>query len=487
MHLSLPKSSDYRMAEPSDVPTLSPVARKKTSLTIQDKIAIITTIENGKKTEIAEKYGIKRNSLYSIMKNKDNILEAFESLPFDPKRKRLRMAHYTDLEEALVKWYQMAQCSNVRINGPLLRIKANYFAEKLGHHDFKCSNGWLDRFKSRYGLAFRSQSVAANATTLTTVTTVDALTVWHQSILPYYLKIYQPNDIFNMKETRLFYQMVPSHTFVFKGETCSVGKVSKEKITLVVGANMDASEKLPLLVIGKNKTPYSFQSTKSPLVKYQSSAMPWKTSDMFEQWLSKLDMKFQTQKRHVVIFVDPFPDFPEVKNLKCIRLVCFPSCSPSRFAAMKHGIIKNLKIRYRSLLFKKFIDCVDSGKEFSVTLLNALDMLQLCWRAVSSGTIINSYIEAGFKSGSGEKADVDAEVEISFSLTAYALAAGVQFPTVLSLEEYAALDDDLITCEMTPNSEIQCNQNFISSQICGEHEGSGFSQPPSQNTRPGLL
>lgn len=40
------------------------------------------------------------------MKNKEKVfLEAFETLQFDPKRKRLMTAFYTDLEEALMKWY----------------------------------------------------------------------------------------------------------------------------------------------------------------------------------------------------------------------------------------------------------------------------------------------------------------------------------------------------------------------------------------------
>lgn len=43
----------------------------------------------------------------------------------------------------------MVQCLNV--NGHMLRLEANAFAQKLGHHDFICSNDWLDRFKSRYG------------------------------------------------------------------------------------------------------------------------------------------------------------------------------------------------------------------------------------------------------------------------------------------------------------------------------------------------
>ncbi|XP_077158514.1 tigger transposable element-derived protein 4 [Paroedura picta] len=461
----------------SNVPSPSSITRKKTSLSIKDKIDIMAAVESGmKKSDIVAKYGIKKNSLSSIMKSKDRVLEAFESLQFDPKRKRLRTAFYTDLEEALVKWYRMLWGLNVTISGPMLRLKANAIAQKLGHSDFKCSNGWLDRFKSRYGLAFKSQPVlaAASTTAISPAATIDAATVWYQNILPYYLKVYQPNDIFNMKETGLFYQLLPINTFIFKGEEFSVGKLN-DRITVLVGTNMDASEKLPLLVTGKNKTPPCFQGVKSLPVEYQASPMAWITLEVFEQWICKLDKRFQAQERQVVIFVDPFPVHPEVKRLKSIRLVFFPPCSFSRFSAMKHGIIKSMKIKYWYLLLKRFVDCVEDGKEFKLSLLEAVDMLYLCWRAVPPETIIKSYRKAGFAS-QGENVDVGAETEINFDLAEYALAAGVELPKSLSLEKYAALDEDLLTCEMmNPESERLWAKKHTPDEIREEHEGDMFS------------
>lgn len=73
----------------------------------------------------------------------------------------------------------------------MLRLKANDFAQKLGHNDFKCSNGWLDRFKSRYGLVFETQPVEATGVS-------DPSAVWHQNILPYYLNDYHPKNVFLM-------------------------------------------------------------------------------------------------------------------------------------------------------------------------------------------------------------------------------------------------------------------------------------------------
>ncbi|NXH14989.1 TIGD4 protein, partial [Bucco capensis] len=448
--------------------------RRKKSITIEEKIDIISAVESGKKkADIAAKYGIKRNSLSSIMKNKEKVLEAFESLRFDPKRKRLRTAFYSDLEEALVKWYRIAQCLNVPVNGPVLRLKANEFAQKLGHSDFKCSNGWLDRFKSRYGLVFRAQPVEAAAT----MTTVDAPTLWYQNVLPYYLNDYQSRNVFYIQETGLLYQMLPHNTFAFKGETCSIGNLSKERITVVVGTNMDGSEKLPLLVIGKNKSLHSFKDVKSLPVDYEVNDTALMTSEVFEQWMHKLDDRFQAQDREVVILVDSLPAHTGVKNLKSVRLVFSPP--DSSCVAAKQGVIRSLKVKYRHYLIKRFVDCIEGNKEFILNLLDAIEMLYLCWREITPETIVKSYNETGFKLETKANGK-DREVESDFDLIAHAQAAGVEFPEGLSLEEYAALDDGLITYKMPIDNERICAKESISDKAetfvgeADEDEGDNF-------------
>ncbi|NP_001386691.1 tigger transposable element-derived protein 4 [Rattus norvegicus] len=443
------------MAEASlDAGTPPVTVKKKKSLSIEEKIDIINAVESGKKkAEIAAEYGIKKNSLSSIMKNKDKVLEAFESLRFDPKRKRLRTAFYTDLEEALMRWYRIAQCLNVPVNGPMLRLKANDFAQKLGHNDFKCSNGWLDRFKSRYGLVFRAQPVEA------TGVSTDPSAVWYQNVLPYYLNDYHPKNIFNVKETGLLYRMLPTNTFAFKGETCSIGKLCKDRITLALGTNVDGSEKLPLLIIGKNRAPHCFKGVKSLPVYYEANRTARMTAVIFEQWMQKLDEKFQAQKRRVVIFVDSLPAHPEVKNLKSIELAFFPSCLSSGFAAMNQGVIKSLKIKYRHCLIKKFLSSVESSKEFTFSLLDAVDTLHLCWRAIAPETIVKCYEEAGFSSPRGETDTANAEEDAAaLDLTAHAVGAGVEFLEGLSIEGYAALDEDLETCEDAPKDGAEWDE-----------------------------
>ncbi|NXU90857.1 TIGD4 protein, partial [Xiphorhynchus elegans] len=459
--------------------------RRKKSISIEEKIDIISALESGKKkADVAAKYGIKKNSLCSIMKNKDKVVEAFESLRFDPRRKRLRRSRVAGLEQALARWCHMAQGLALPLSGPVLRRRAQRLAQLLGHSHFRCSNGWLDRFKARYGLVFRAQPIQAAPTA-----TVDAPALWYQNVLPRYLNDYQPKNVFRIQETGLLYQMLPHDTFEFKGETCSVGKLSKERITVVVGTNMDGSEKLPLLVIGKNKSPCSFKDVKSLPVDYEANDKAWVTSEVFEQWMHKLDGRFQAQQRRVVILVDPLPAHTEVKNLKSVKLVFFPPDS-SPCIAMKQGIIRSLKVKYRHCLIKRFVDCVEGNKEFMLTLLDAIEMLHLCWKEVTPEAIVKSYNGAGFKLET-ETNSSDKEVESDFDLIAHAKAAGVEFPEGLSLEEYAALDDDLVTYEVPTNNGMKCAKESVSDKAGtsvgaeGEDEGDRFQgaeEPlPSKN------
>ncbi|NWJ09037.1 TIGD4 protein, partial [Crypturellus undulatus] len=419
-------------------------ARRKKSVSIEEKLGIISAVESGEaKAQVAAKFGIKRNSLCAIMKSKERLLEAFESLGFDPGRKRLRTAFRTDLEAALVRWCHVARCLAVPLSGPVLRLKANELARQLGHGDFRCSNGWLDRFRARYGRALRAPPANDAA---------DALALWCRGALPRYLNRYRPKDVFSLQETGLLYQMLPRSTFSFRGEACSVGELSRERVTVVVGTNADGSEKLPLLVIGKSRSPRSLGGAESLPVDYEANEMAWMTTEVFEQWVHKLDERFRAQQRRVVIFVAPLPAHAEVKGLKAVELVLLPP-GASSCIAMQHGVIRSLKVKYRCCLIKRFVDCVVGNKEFVLTLLDAVEMLQLCWSKVTPETIVKSYKEAGFQLEMEESGKNDTEVESDCDVIAHALAAGVEFPGGLSLEEYAALDDGLATCDMSASYE----------------------------------
>lgn len=69
---------------------------------------------------------------------------------------------------------------------------------------------------------------------------------WLSTGLPTLLKDYEPKDVFNADEMGLFFKMLLEKTLDFKGIPCHGGKLSKERITVLVAANADGTKKLPI-------------------------------------------------------------------------------------------------------------------------------------------------------------------------------------------------------------------------------------------------
>lgn len=64
---------------------------------------------------------------------------------------------------------------------------------------------------------------------------------------------------------------------MYLDELCSASKISKERISVLVGANASGKEKLPLLVIGKHQKPRCFKNNNIPLP-YFFNIKAWMTS-----------------------------------------------------------------------------------------------------------------------------------------------------------------------------------------------------------------
>lgn len=132
-----------------------------------------------------------------------------------------------------------------------------------------------------------------------------------------------------MDECGLFYNMLPDKTYAYKGENCNGGKVSKERLTILVGANMDGTEKLPILVIGKSKKPKCFQNVKSFPCDYESNKKAWMTITIYEAYLKKLDAKMRRAKRSIILFVDNCAAHSKDAKYSNVKVLFLPPNSTS--------------------------------------------------------------------------------------------------------------------------------------------------------------
>ena len=92
-----------------------------------------------------------------------------------------------------------------------------------------------------------------------------------------------------------FFRVLPSKTLTVRGEKCTGGKMSKERLTLFICANMAGEIEKPI-VIGKAACPRPFRHldrTTLP-VHWRFTKKAWMTSLIMEEWLHSFNGKIKS-------------------------------------------------------------------------------------------------------------------------------------------------------------------------------------------------
>ncbi|KAK3084766.1 hypothetical protein FSP39_018528 [Pinctada imbricata] len=357
--------------------------------TYETKYDAIMEVERGSlsKKQVAEKFAISASTLSTWLKTPTLLKRRLRPVMLSLNAKKNRAAKFPEVEDALFKWFANARTHNVTVSGEMMREKAIDFALKLGVPDseFECSVGWLERFKARYAIVFKRVCGESNDVAFKV-----------KSKLATILKDYSASDVFNADETGIFYKLMPDKTLEFKSVSCHAGKQSKERLTVMVAANMSGTEKLPLMFIGKSANPRCFKNVKRLQTDYKSNKNAWMTSEIFKEWTGKLDFQMSKQKRNICLVIDNCPMHPHIKSLKATTIVFLPPNTTSVTQPMDQGIIRNLKVFYRKFVVQRKLRAIDTNSDFTLTVLDALRMLHQACRSVTMKTIANCYRRAGF-------------------------------------------------------------------------------------------
>ena len=245
----------------------------------------------------------------------------------------------------MFKWLLVIRSRDVAVSALVSKTKATEFAEKMNVENFKASDGWLDRWKKRFNVSFKTVSGESNACT------DEMVTPWEQTTLPSILSKYDLNQICNTDEFGLFYCAQPNRSLHLKNENCVGGKHSKLCMTGLTAANT-VGENFPLFVIGKSKKPQSFKHIKHLPCIYRSQKKSWMDSILFAEWVPGVDRRFTKEGRKIVLLVDNCPAHPSIDNLVSTELIFLPPNTTSNLQPMDQGVIRSLKPTIRRCLLK---------------------------------------------------------------------------------------------------------------------------------------
>uniref|UniRef100_A0A4W3HV52 HTH CENPB-type domain-containing protein n=1 Tax=Callorhinchus milii TaxID=7868 RepID=A0A4W3HV52_CALMI len=397
--------------------------------------------------KLAAQFDCGKTQIENILKRRREILEEYEHRA-PPGRKRKRATGNEDLNQLCWEWFGEMTARRVPVSGSMLQAEARRLAAELGHADFKASNGWLDSFRKRHGIAFGGAGAAAAARERGEGEPARDPSQGWTDWLPAALESYSTRDIYSLGEAGLYYRARQSG--VGGDWECGGGERAGDRLTVMLCASLAGDKERPV-VVGRSAEPRCFRNigVGSLPVDYHGNRTSWLTSQVFEDYLRRFDRRLGGQSRQALLFLRNAPSHPDLR-LKNLKLVFFPPNATSALQPMDQGIIRSLKLRYREKQLNRVareLDGERSAVSKGTTVLEAVYWISQSWADVDPGLITECFSKAGFPVPDTSEVALDHGVGV---------ASEHQAPVALEdlcgrvfgcgVQELVDLDKDLATC-----------------------------------------
>jgi hypothetical protein len=325
----------------------------------------------------------------------------------------MKKGEHEKVGEALYLWFMNKREKGLPVSGPMLQEKALQYYEDLEdtkdvpqEEKFTASEGWLFRWKKRYGI----RKLKISGERLSAEGQKGEL----EKFKRYLHKLMRKENlvaeqVYNCDETGLYYRMLPDKTLAAREEKAAPGyKKSKDRVTVMACSNVTGDHKLPLVFIGKSKKPRAFKKVKdmSTLpVSYKNQRNAWMDTQIFTSWFKEefvpavtkfLKDKGLPQKAILLVDNAPCHGQKDLKSLKVggIRVIFLPPNITSIAQPMDQGVLEFLKKIYRKQLLS-FI--LSNDEEDHMVMLKKIDVLDVirfvseAWNQVEPITVIRSW------------------------------------------------------------------------------------------------
>ncbi|XP_014811231.1 PREDICTED: tigger transposable element-derived protein 3-like isoform X2 [Calidris pugnax] len=361
----------------------APPPKERKELSLPEKVRVLEMLEGPKvsQSELAKRFGVSQPQICRIIKNKERILSEWHRSG-QPEHKRKREGKEdAALEAALLRWVEGARTTDLPGTGSLLQLKAKHLAQAqaLGQPDPPPGGGWLARFGARQGKKPPAEKGDAEQPTAE---------CWAGAVLPGLLRSYAPSEIYVCGETG-----VPLPT-----GSPGKGESAGDRLALLLCANADGSEKVPLRAVGESPRPRCLRGV-------NLGQMPWSyrggggvagvTAPLFAEWLREFNEGMQRRGKSVLLLLAKEEARPYLQ-LSNVRMVFVPPA-----ITLDGGIANDLKGHYRRRCLRWPPAERGAGQP---TLLDALHTLAQAWGDVRPGLIASCFRAAGFSPDAGPEA-----------------------------------------------------------------------------------
>jgi transposase-like protein len=248
-------------------------------------IAKLSKTDAANKKAIACEYDVNEGAIRKVWDKREQILERFALMCDEVKEKTFRssIGRFTELEDMLYIWIDNMLRANLPVPPSLTIAKVKSIASSLSIP--KTSWQWLRQFKVRQGLQkmlLHGEGAEVNKSDLGLLAPLDDLYA--------IITQYDPENVYNMDETGLFFCLLPRYSLLMPDEDISTTrgkKKSKDRVSFIVCANAVGSHKIPCALIGKPKAPACIKDRQWP-IPYFIQTKAWMDVETCWKWFNEV-------------------------------------------------------------------------------------------------------------------------------------------------------------------------------------------------------
>nr|XP_033788935.1 tigger transposable element-derived protein 5 [Geotrypetes seraphini] len=477
------------LADSECMPTMVKMAFRK-AYTIKDKLQAIERVKSGERqASVCRDFGVPGGTLRGWLKDEQKLRWFLDQLGGDvgTHRKKMRLANEEEIDRAVYTWFISLRQQGIPLSGPIIQAQAEAFAKQIYGEEctFKASHGWFWRWQKRHGIS--SQRIYGEAEARPTE--IEPFIVFpEQPKIPMSDGGYGDEQIYNANITGLYWKLLPDHIQEIRHAKLIDGfKKVRDRVTVLLAANLTGNHKLKPLVVGKLQDPSSLRhhnQDKFPAA-YRYSRNAWMTFELLREWFFeefvpgvKRYLRRCCLQQKAVLLVNQCPAQPIDEELQTpdgnIRVLFL---SRNKIPSMDHSVISSFKQLYKRELLKLVVSCDSSPGDFVKSFM-LKDMIYLAgqsWNMIQAGSIEKCWLfglRAAFESNTAAETDGEEYSKVFSDLTNLAALAYKRMP-LEDVAEWVHLDDSIPVVEELAQETTESTMSTSSAvETLGDDEGS---------------
>ncbi|XP_053571416.1 tigger transposable element-derived protein 5 [Bombina bombina] len=457
------------LGEAECTPTMVKMAFRK-AYSIKDKLEAIERVKNGERqASVSRDFGVPGGTLRGWLKDEQKLRWFLDQLGGDvgTHRKKMRLANEEEIDRAVYTWFITLRQQGIPLSGPIIQAQAEAFAKQIYGEEctFKASHGWFWRWQKRHGIS--SQRIYGE--TEVRATEVEPVFIYPETPKqPSNDGGYGDEQIYNANITGLYWKLLPDQMHEMKLAKQPDGhRKVKDRVTILLAANLTGNHKLKPLVVGKLQDPPSLRhhnQDKFPAT-YRYCKNTCVHLDMLKEWFFeefvpgvKRYLRRCCLQQKAVLLINQYPVKPPAEELQTpdgnIRVLFLSKNTRNKIQSMDQGVISSFKQLYKRELLKLMLSCDSTPSDFvrSFVLKDMIYLAGQSWNMIQAGSIEKCWLfglRAAFENSSSTETDGE-EYSSVFSDLINLAALAYKRMAPEDIADWVHLDDNIPVIDAFP-------------------------------------